>query len=87
MLGYMGGDALKSPCFPSPMEQIIVCLDAPMIHDLMVFFSAQVVPLCNFPHGADGAISSVSNELELFTLRLRSSLFSIPQPHFRENDP
>ena len=31
----MGGDALKSRCFPSPMEQFIVCLDAPMIHDLM----------------------------------------------------
>ena len=83
MLGYMGGDALKSPCFPFPMEQIIVCLDTPMIHDFMAFFRAQVEPLWNFP----GTISSVSNELELFTLRLRSRLFSIPQSHSQENDP
>ena len=40
-----------------------------------------------FPHGADGAISRVSNELELFTLRLHSTSFSFPQSHSRENDP
>ena len=77
MLGYMGGDALKSRCFPSPMDD--TRFDGP--------FQGVSGTSLGFPHGADGAISRVSNELELFTLRLHSRLFSIPQSLSRENDP
>ena len=42
VLCYMGGDALNSLCFRPPMEQIIVCLDALIIHELMALFRAHV---------------------------------------------